>query len=711
MRENKRNIAPRVAEKPVGMLPLTTVRGACPHDCPDTCGVLTEVVDQRAVAFRADPKHPVAQGWLCAKVRPYLDHVYHPGRLLYPLRRVGPKGSGQWQRISWEDALSEIAQRWGEILDRYGPQAILPYSYSGTLGLVQMVVSSARFWNRLGASQLQRSICGAAAEMAIEATLGARWSANYSDVLNSRLVLLWGHNPHSTAPHFMPWLRKAHHAGCTVVVIDPRRTPTAATADLHLAPRPGTDGVLALGLARLLVEAGQVDEAWLAAHAVGWPEFRARLREFPLERVCRETDLPAEALRRLAHLYGTLRPGVIKMADGINRNFNGGQNVRAIAALPALTGQYGKAGGGLMYSTSGYVKWNAQAVHHWADCPHPPGRPINMNRLGEALLGEVSDPPIASLFVFGANPATATAAAGKIRQGLRREDLFTVVHELFLTDTADLADLVLPATSQLEQTDLHKAYGSTVLTYNAQAIPPRGECVSNWELMGRLADAMGFDEPWLHQSPDEVIAEVLSATARGNPHFEGMTLERLKAEGFVPLRTPPIPFADGVFPTPSGKVELWCERLAAAGLDPLPGSFRRPEEPEQVGSLTLVTGASHHFVTTSFASQRGLLERAGPPCVEIHPEDAAVRGIQPGDRVRLFNARGSCELQATVTRAVRPGVVVVLKGRWSKISGTPNINHLTTDELADFAGQASYHSSRVEIERLANPSPSAEASA
>jgi anaerobic selenocysteine-containing dehydrogenase len=689
------------------MFPLT-VRGACPHDCPDTCGLLTDVVDHQAVAFRADPQHPVANGWLCAKVRPYLDHVYHPGRVLYPLRRVGPKGSGHWQRISWDDALGEIATRWRSIIERHGPQAILPYSYSGTLGLVQMVVSSARFWNRLGASQLQRSICGAAAEAAIEATLGARWSADYADVLHSRLVLLWGHNPQSTAPHFMPWLRKAQHAGCKVVVIDPRRTATADTADLHLAPRPGTDGVLAMGLAHLLVLGGHHDETWLNAHTVGWPEFKARLADFPLDRVSQETGIDPVTIRRVASLYASTRPALIKMADGINRNFNGGQNVRAVAALPAITGQYGVPGGGLMYSTSGYVKWHAGAVHHWADCPQGPGRAINMNRLGEALLGEGGGetrkgPPIESLFVFGANPATSTVAASKIRQGMLRDDLFTVVHELFLTDTADLADLVLPATSQLEQTDLHKAYGSTVLTYNAQAIPPRGECVSNWELMGRLARLMGFDDPWLHQTPDEVIAEVLAATAHGNPHFDGVSLERLKAEGFVRLNTPSVPFADGVFPTPSGKVELRCDRLIPAGHDPLPGNFRRPHE-EADAPLTLVTGASHHFVTTSFASQKGLLDRAGPPSVEIHPSDATPRGILHGDRVRLFNARGSCELKAIVTDAVRPGVVVALKGRWSKLSGTNNINHLTTDELADFAGQASYHSTRVEVERASESS-------
>src|SRR5581483_7537277 len=348
-------------------------------------------------------------------------------------------------------------------------------------------------------------------------------------------------------------------------------------------------------------------------------------------------------------------------------------NVRAVCALPALTGQYGKRGGGLAYSTSGYLQWDRQAVHHWADCP-PPGRTVNMNRLGAALVGEAKDPPILSLFVFGANPATSTPHAGRIVEGLRRDDLFTVVHELFLTDTADYADIVLPATSQLEQTDLHKAYGHTLLTYNAPAIRPLGECKSNWEVMGLLAEALGFDEPWLRQSADEVIEEVLTATARTNPALWGITLTRLKRQGAVPLAVPDAaPFADGHFPTPSGKVELYCEALAADGADPLPGRFRPIADAgasdgdprwDPATALDLLTGAAHHFVSSSLASQIGLLKNEGPPFVEIHPDDAAARGIVYGDEVIVENARGWVKLKAEVTDGVRPGVVVSPKGRW-----------------------------------------------
>jgi anaerobic selenocysteine-containing dehydrogenase len=687
-----------------------TVRGACPHDCPDTCGVITEVEEGRAVGFRGDPDHPTTRGWLCAKVRPYLDHVYHPERILHPLRRVGRKGEGRWQQITWDEALAEISSRWRAIIAESGAEAILPYSYSGTLGLVQMVVASARLWNRLGASRLERSICGAAAEMAVEATVGKRWSPPYEEVVHSRLVILWGHNPVSTGPHFLPFLRQAQQAGCRLVVIDPRRTPSARGADLHLAPLPGTDGVLALGLAHLLVREGMHDEAWLAANTIGWPELRARLEAFHPEYVSQKTGLSSESIVELARMYGTIRPGLIKFADGINRNRNGGQNVRAICTLPAITGQYGTVGGGSSYSTSGYVAWDPEAVHHRADCP-PPGRIVNMNRLGAALLGEAANPPIRSLFVFGANPATSSPNARVILRGLQREDLFTVVHELFMTDTAEQADLILPATSQLEQTDLHKAYGTTQLTYNPQAIAPRGEARSNQEVMGLLARSMGFRESWLHQSPDEVIDEVLGATARDNLHFQGITLARLKAEGHVALHLdPPTPFAGGRFPTPSGKVELYSRALAERGYDPLPGAFDQPPDDGGVPAgaaewpaeqaLTLLTGASHHFVSSSLAGQKGLLERAGFPFVEIHPDDAAARGIRHGDRVEVANGRGACRLQAVVTDAVRRGVLVSPKGRWARLSGGTSVNWTTSDALADLAGQSTFHSNRVWVRRL-----------
>lgn len=677
------------------------VYGVCPHDCPDTCGVLTEVAGDRAVDFRADPGHPVTAGWLCAKVNPYLEHVYHPDRLRHPLRRVGAKGGGHWERIGWDEAIAEIATRWRAIIARYGPQAILPYSYSGTLGLVQMEICNTRLWNRLGASRLLRTICGVAAEAAVQATVGARWAPPYEHVRDSRLAIIWGHNPVSTAPHFMPHLRAARRSGCQVVVIDPRRTRTARSADLHVAPRPGTDAALALGLAHVIAAEGRHDERWLRANSVGWDALHTRLAEYPPARVAAITGVPEALIVELARRYATARPALIKIADGINRNRNGGQGVRAICALPALTGQYGVRGGGLMYSTSDYIKWNRDVLHHRDGCP-PPGRKINMNRLGAALTGEVADPPIMSLYVYGANPAAVSPNAGLIAQGLAREDLFTVVHERFLTDTAELADLVLPATSQLEHTDLHRGYGHTVLAYNRAAVPPLGESKSNWEVMGLLARAMGFGEPWLHQAPDEVIAEVLEATARDAPALREIDLARLQREGAVPLAIEPeVPFEDLRFPTPSGKVELFSERLAQQGLDPLPGWSDNPDMDAvppgcaAEDALELITPAAHHFVTSTFANQTDLLRREGEPLIELHPADAEARGIAAGTPVLVHNTRGWCVLRAVLTDAVRPGVAASPKGFWSKRNGGRNVNWTTPDALADMAGQSTFHTNRV----------------
>jgi len=691
-------------------MPVTKIYGACPHDCPDTCGLITEVEDGRAVNIYGDPEHPVTQGWLCAKVRPYLNHVYHPDRLTHPLRRIGPKDSGQWQRLTWNEAIAIIADRWQNIIAQYGAEAILPYSFSGTLGMVQMGIANKRLWNRLGASQLERAICGAAAEFTVEATLGIRLSQPYPDVSRSRLIIIWGHNPASTAPHFMPHLKAAQRHGTQVIVIDPRRTRTARGADWHLAPLPNSDSALALGLAHVIVAEGLHNEAWLRQNTVGWPQLRARLTDFPPARVAQLTGLAAADIIELARRYAGAQPALIKIADGLQRHLNGGQTVRAILTLPALTGQYGQPGGGLAYSAGGAIKWDREVMGQESQCP-PPGRSINMNRLGAALLGEADGPPIQSLYVFGSNPAAIAPNAGKVVQGLQREDLFTVVHDLFLTDTADYADIVLPATSQLEHVDLHKAYGHTRLTYNAPAIAPLGESKSTWDVQRRLAQALGFTEPWLQQEPDEIIAEMLAVMAAKNPAFAGITLDRLKLEHNIGLNlASETPFADLHFPTLSGKVALYCAQLAEMGLDPLPGWEPRADDaspppglkPNQP-PLTLISGAAHHFVTSSFGNQAGLLHREGEPFVEINPADAALRNISDGALVIVENSRGWCKLRAVVTDAIRPGVLASPKGRWAKNDpfangdGGRNINWTTPDALADMAGQSTFHSNQVWI--------------
>jgi anaerobic selenocysteine-containing dehydrogenase len=681
------------------------VKGACPHNCPDTCATLTEVRDGRAVRFVGAPDHPVTQGWLCAKVRPYLERVYHPDRLLTPLRRVGPKGSAdRWEPISWDEAIGEIASRWQAIIARYGAAAILPYSFSGTIGIVQNAICSHRLWNRMGASGLQRSICNAAASAAVTATYGARWAPEYADVVESRLVILWGHNPASTAPHFMPFLREAQRRGAYVVVIDPHRTLTARSADEYLQPRPATDAALALGLMHVLFCENLHDEAWLEAHSTGWRDLRDRVASYPPKRVAEITGIPAERIVALARRLGTSKPAMVKFSDGLQRHGNGGQTIRAVCSLPAVVGQVGVRGGGFWYQTSDYIAYDAEAFGHKSECPPTP-RVINMNRLGAALTGEVSDPPIMSLYVFDANPVVSTPNTGRIVQGLMRDDLFTVVHELFLTDTARYADIILPATSQLEHVDMHEAYGHRYVQYNAAAIAPLGEAKSNWNVMRLLATSMGYAEPWLHQTADEIIAELLDASRPISPTLDGITLERLQVEGTVPDTIPPerdVPFNDGYFPTPSGKVELRCDALAASGLDPLP-EYVAPEEfayrPADDSRLMLITGAAHHFTSSSFANVPSLIAKEGVvPWIEIHPDDARRRGIADGAMVAVTNARGACQLRAVVSENVPPGVAVSPKGRWLSLSqDAHSVNWTTSDALADLGGQSTFHSNLVEV--------------
>jgi anaerobic selenocysteine-containing dehydrogenase len=694
---------------------LRVVYGACPHDCPDTCALETQVDEQgRAVSLRGRADHPVTRGWLCAKVNPYLDRVYHPERILYPLRRIGPKGSGTFVRITWDEALAEITGRWHDISAAYGAQCILPYSYAGTLGLVNGAVTDNRLWNRLGACRLERAICGHAAEEAVKLTIGGRLAPSPEMLLSSKLILIWGSNPASTAPHIMPFLRQAQRNGTRVIVIDPIRTLTARSADLHLQPFPGTDAALALSLMYVMVQEHLHHQAWISEHTLGWEALLDRILQFPPERAAQITGLAEEAIVELAREYATTSPALLRVTDGINRHSNGGQTVRTLLCLPALTGQYGIIGGGLMYSTSDWLMWNAESVTHRHDpaCPPAP-RTLNMNRLGAILTGE-AQPPIYSLYVYNANPAASAPNAGKIAAGLMREDLFTVVHELFETDTARYADIILPATSQLEHVDLHKPYGHLSLQYNMPAIEPLGEALSNWDVMRLLAASMGFDEPWLQEDARSVIRGVLAATASTNPLLANISLELLETNGTIPLPIPPdeqVPFANGIFPTPSRKVEFFSSQAAARGYDPVPGWQPEAEAHSNASSslptvsatdrLPLLCPAAHHFVSSTFGNQARLRRKEGAPTLRIHPLDAASRGIQNGQLVRISNDRGECRLVAEVTDDVRAGVLATTTVWWPKFSPDQrNVNWTTSDRLADFNGGSTFYTNLVSVEAL-----------
>jgi anaerobic selenocysteine-containing dehydrogenase len=507
----------------------------------------------------------------------------------------------------------------------------------------------------------------------------------------------------------MPFLREAQRKGTRIIVIDPIRTLTARSADQHIQPFPGTDAALALSMMYVMVTEELHKPEWIAEHTLGWESLLERIMQFPPQRAAQITGLDVDTILDLARTYAKTIPALLRVTDGINRHTNGGQTVRMLASLPAITGQYGLPGGGLMYSASDWLQWDKEVVTHEHDpaCPQPP-RSLNMNRLGAVLTGE-ADPPVYSLFVYNANPVASSPNAGKIVEGLLRDDLFTVVHELFETDTARYADIVLPATSQLEHVDLHKPYGHVSLQYNMPAIAPQGEARSNWDVMRSLSSAMGFNEPWLQQDANEVIHEIIEATAQHNPRLEGITLERLQAEGSIPLAittSEEVPFADGIFSTPSGKVEFYSETASARGYDPVPGW--EPEVETRAGRdislpasapLPLLCPAAHHFVSSTFGNQERMITKEGAPTLRIHPSDAALRNIQSGQLVRVANERGWCTLVAEVTDMVRPGVLATTTVWWPKFSPDQrNVNWTTSDRLADLGGGSTFYTNLVTIE-------------
>ena len=691
---------------------VRVVYGSCPHDCPDCCALETQVDEQgKAISVRGRADHPVTRGWLCAKVNRYLDRVYSPDRLLYPQRRVGPKGSGSFERISWHEAIAEITERWHSIIARHGADCILPYSYAGTLGLVNGAVTDSRFWHRLGACRLERSICGHAAEEAVTLTIGARLAPTPDMLIHSKLILIWGSNPASTAPHVMPFLRQAQRNGTRIIVVDPIRTLTARSADWHIQPLPGTDAALALSMMHVMVTEQLHQPDWIAAHTLGWEYLLERIMQFPPERAAHITGLSEATIQELARTYATTTPVLLRVTDGINRHTNGGQTVRTLACLPAITGQYGLLGGGLMYSTSDWVRWDVSAVTHSHEPTNPSEpRKLNMNRLGAILTGE-ADPPIHSLYIYNANPVASAPNASKIIEGLMREDLFTVVHDLFETDTARYADLLLPATSQLEHIDLHKPYGHLTLQYNTPAIAPLGEAQSNWDVMRLLAASMGFNESWLQEDANNVIKGVLAASVKSNPFLADISLERLQSEGTIPFPIPAeqrIPFADGVFRTPSGKVEFYSAQALAKGYDPVPNwlpeiesNVREHDRPtaDVHARLPLLCPAAHHFVSSTFGNQELLRTKEHAPTLRIHPRDAALRSISQGQMVRVSNERGSCQLVADVTEDVRPGVLATTTVWWPRFSPDQrNINWTTSDRLADFGGNSTFYTNLVYVE-------------
>ncbi len=692
------------------------VHAACPHDCPDACGVLITVEDGRATRIQGDPAHPVTRGFLCAKVSKYLDRVYSPDRVLFPMRRIQPKGAGtgdagDFVRISWDEALDEITARFKKISSQFGSEAILPYSYGGTLGILNTSGMAHRFFYRLGASQLSRTICATTGGEALMSVIGRRMGTEPEQFRQARYILAWGANIHGNNIHLWPFIEEARRNGARLVVIDPYKTRTARCADWHLPINPGTDAALALAMMHVIIGENLYDADYVSRYTLGFEQLRERVREYSPERVAQWTGIAAADIRKLAREYATIRPAAIRVNYGVQRSQNGGMAVRTIAMLPCITGSWKEAGGGLQLSTSGSFGLNDSAVERpdlmFSSPLGRAARVVNMSELAKALT-ELENPPVKAIFVYNCNPAVVAPNHNKVIRGFLRPDLFTVVHEQFFTDTARYADIVLPATTFFEHKELQKSYGHYYLQVSNQAIAPLGECKSNTELFRELAQRMGFSEDCFRQSVDEMIdAALWSGDPQRPARLEGLTRERLEREGHARLNLgdgPYLPFAHGNFPTPSGKAELYNERLAAQGLNPV-ANFVPPEESRHTENakkfpLEFLSRKADNFLNSSFANLSFSQKMEKPELLEINSADAGSRGIRDGDWVRVFNDRGEVRLRAHVNGAVQPGVVAGLL-TWARFAPDgKSINALTSETLADIGGGPSFYSCLVEVEAI-----------
>jgi anaerobic selenocysteine-containing dehydrogenase len=665
-------------------------RGACPHDCPDTCALRITVQDGKAVRVQGDPEHPPTHGALCTKVARYPERTYHPDRVLYPLRRIGPKGSGQFERVSWEEALSDIAARLTAIANK-NPEAILPYSYAGTMGLVQGDSMSARFFHKLGASLLDRTICSSAGGEAMDMTYGAKVGMHLEHYADSKLIIIWGSNSITSNLHFWTFAQAAKRKGARLWCIDPRRTDTADKCHRHLALRPGTDGALALALMRELVVHEWLDHDYIERHVDGWPALRERAMEWTLERAATECGVAASDIADLARDYATLKPAAIRLNYGMQRVKGGGNAVRLIALLPCLIGAWRDKAGGLLLSSSGWFKphRDSKALERPDLLGARQPRTINMSTIGDDLLRPASaefGPRIDAVVVYNSNPLAVAPESRKVAAGFAREDLFTVVLEHFQTDTADYADYVLPATTQLEHADIHLSYGHTWVMINNQAIVPLGEARSNASIFRDLARHMGFTEACFSDS-DEQLARCA---------FPGVDYDALRQQGWCKLPLPEAPFAEGGFPTANGKVQI---TTAAYGL---PDHVAPVEASDaalcQRYPLAMISPPARNFLNSSFVNVISLRDMEGEPLLEIHPLDANTRAIADGAMVRVFNDRGEYHCKASVTTRARPGLVVGLGVWWRKygVDGT-NVNELTSQRLTDIGRAPTFYDCQVEV--------------
>jgi anaerobic selenocysteine-containing dehydrogenase len=685
------------------------VRATCPHDCPDTCAILVTVQDGVATQVRGDPDHPTTAGVLCTKVSKYTERTYHKDRLLHPMKRVGRKGEGRFERISWDEALDTIASRLKDIAVR-DPQAILPYSYAGTMGLVQGESMAARFFHKLGASLLDRTICASAGGEGYKYTVGARIGTDVEQFQDAKLILIWGGNPIASNLHFWTRAQEAKRRGAKLIAIDPYRSLTAEKCHQHIALMPGTDAALALGMMHMLIAENLLDEDYIAHYTLGFDKLKARAAEWTPERTAATCGITVEEVVQLAREYGGAarrgEPVAIRLNYGVQRVHGGGMAVRNIACLPALVGAWRHVAGGIQLSSSDTFPKNGRTLQR-PDLLAGQPRTINMSTIGDELLRDTSPafgPKIEAVIVYNSNPVAVAPESPKVVRGFAREDLFTVVLEHFQTDTADYADILLPATTQLEHVDIHSTYGHLYMMANNAAIAPLGEAKPNTEVFRQLAARMGFDDPCFSESDDEIASQAFKKTDVRAVHFDW---ESLKRKGWQKLNVPDAPFAHGGFPTPSGKCEFYSEQMMAAGLDPLP-TYIPPYESAasnpELGKkypLSMISPPARNFLNSTFVNVQSLRDTEGEPHLDMHPLDAAERGIDDGSTVRIFNDRGSFTAKARVTDKARRGLVVGLSIWWKKFAADgKNANEVTSQRLTDMGKAPTFYDVLVQVEKM-----------
>jgi len=690
---------------------LRVARVACPHDCPDAClmRVTVDTASGRAVKVEGDPTHPVTRGYLCNKVNHYLDLVYNESRVLFPHRRTGPKGPGaKFQRITWDEALTEVAARLKAIITEHGPEAVQPFSYSGTLGMLGFLGMGERFFNKMGAARLERTICTAAGAAAEMHTFGRVGDANIEDLPHMDVVILWGTNLVSTGVHAMPFVNAARDNGAKIIAIDPRVTRTTAFADWHIQPRPGTDAALALGMMKIIVERGLHDLDFLRAHTVGWEKLiEERLPEYPLERVEAITGIAAADVEKLALLYGGTKQSFIRLNWGIQRHDNGGMMTKAIKLLPVVTGAV-RGKGGVCMSTGGEMRRvDLRKLQRTDLLAGRKPRTINMIQLGNALNDPDLSPPVKALFCWNADPANCVPDTIAARKGLAREDLFTVVHDTFWSDTTSYADIVLPADTALEHVDLLAAYGNYYFSLSEQAIGKQGESLDNQEMFRRLARAMGYDEPCFSQSDEDMIRELIDPEV--NPLFEGVSFEQLQRNGWARANTDSprrLGVNSGKWPTPSGKIEIYSETLRDLGVGPLRAHVDDTEGLSSAAAggrypLQVISAATHYFIGASFQHVPRLQEMMARPTFEVSAADARAREIGNGDYCRLFNDRGEVFGHALIVDGLLAGVIGTqqqLQG--SRQRGGVNVNALVSQREADMGRGPVFFSTLAQLERV-----------